>query len=98
MVTVVFVLAATATVAGSKRVALIGVCVAVVQGLLVASVTSFFVEDHFVGGSVELTEEISGSSSSSDLLQKVLVLVGNSSGNGCIVMLGLAVHSTTFLT
>ena len=44
-----------------------------------------------------LMEELSDSSSSSYLLQKVLVLVSNSSGNGWIAMLGLAVHSMTLL-
>ena len=50
-----------------------------------------------MGGLVELTEELSGSFSSSDLLQKALVLFGSSSENGRIAMLGLAMWITTLL-
>ena len=61
------------------------------RALLVASGASFFVGGRFLGGSVELAEELSGSSMSSEVLQKTLMLVGNSSRNRWTVMLGLVV-------
>ena len=51
----------------------------------------------FLGDSVVIAEEISDSSSSSEMLQKALVFVGSSSRNGCVTMLGLAVQSMTLL-
>ena len=64
---------------------------------MVDSATSFFVGGPFFGDSVDLEEEMSGSSSPSDLFQKVLVLVGSPSRNGWIVMLGFDMWNTTLL-
>ena len=76
---------------------LLGVCAAVARALLGAKTTSFFAGVRFLGDSVVLTEDISGSSSSSKSLQKALFLVGNLFRNGLIEMIGLAVQSTTLL-
>ena len=56
-----------------------------------------FAAGSFLGDGLELTVDISGPSSSSDVLQKVHVLVGSSSRNGFVAMLGLAVQITTLL-
>ena len=82
---VVFVATAatsTATVVGSKILVLLGDCASVVRAILVAGITSFFLGGSFLGGLVELTSELSSSSSYSEIVQKVLVLVGSSSRNG----------------